>query len=299
MPRTKQIKAKAVDREIDRVLDGIKSLDDESRSYLRPMLREDVLESMLPGEAVLEHIRSRHEIVRDYVFPEGSGDDEAMFLLQYQVLVGEDFLESFAANENPPCEHFPQLTSGPSPTEMLTIKDQAADALKIIAEQELKSAHPSESTPQIEAAVEDFVARFAGALNEEKRKAVADVYRDTILNTTDPRMVIRRRLSRYETEKGVIDIPLEERLDRALKLLLVRFDVVSTALKLIATHDLSCGDHHVVYAGGVESEGNRIYTAQKVAKDSLEDLKARYLLEHLPVKDLLRKILASLTSEPN
>lgn len=294
MPKLKP--TRAIAQEIDRVLDGIKSLDAEARDYIRPMLEEDVLESMLPGEVVLEHIRSRHEIVRDYSFPEGSGDDEAMFLIQYQAAVGEDYLRSFAKAKNPPCEHFPQFTSGPNPSRMFTIKEQAASALKTIEEQLIKDAPPAETTPQIEAVVERMMARtFSDVENEQHRKLIADAYRDSLLVSTDPAMVIRRRLSRYENADGTVSIPKEERLDRALHLLLIRRDVATAALTLIASSKLSCGDHDVVYAGGVKSEGNRIFTAQKVAKNGLKDLAERGLLEHRPVKDVLRELLADLT----
>lgn len=296
MPKPKP--TKAITREIDRVLDGIKSLDAEARNYLRPMLEADVLESMLPGETVLEHIRSRHEIDRDYSFPEGSGDDEAMFLLQYQAIVGEDYLRSFAKAKNPPCEHFPQFTSDRNPSRMFTIKEQAADGLKTIEEQIIRDAPLAETTPQIEAVVDRMMARtFSDVENEEHRKLIADAYRSSLLVSTDPGMVIRRRLSRYENEDGTVSIPKEERLDRALHLLLIRRDVASAGLGVIATSNLSCGDHHVVYAGGVESEGNRIFTAQEIAQNSLDDLEKLGLLEHLPVKDVLREILADLTSE--
>lgn len=296
MPKPKP--TEAITREIDRVLDGIKSLDAEARDYIRPMLEEDVLESMLPGETVLEHIRSRHEIVRDYSFPEGSGDDEAMFLLQYQAIVGEDYLRSFAKAENPSCEHFPQFTGDPSHSRMFTIKEQAAAGLKTIEEQIIKDAPLAETTPQIEAVVDRMMARtFSDVENEEHRKLIADAYRDSLLVSTDPGMVIRRRLSRYEKKDGTVSIPKEERLDRALHLLLIRRDVASAGLGIIASSNLSCGDHHVVYAGGVESEGNRIFTAQEIAKNSLDDLEKLGLLEHLPVKDLLRQLLADLTGE--
>lgn len=296
MPKPKP--TEAIAREIDRVLDGIKSLDAEARGYIRPMLEEDVLESMLPGETVLEHIRSRHEIGRDYSFPEGSGDDEAMFLLQYQATVGEDYLRSFAKAKNPSCEHFPQFTGDRSHSRMFTIKEQAAAGLKTIEEQIIEDAPLAETTPQIEAVVDRMMARtFSDVENEAHRKLIADAYRDSLLVSTDPGMVIRRRLSRYEKKDGTVSIPKEERLARALQLLLIRRDVASAALGVIANSNLSCGDHHVVYAGGVKSEGNRIFTAQEVAKNGLDDLTERGLLEHLPVEDLLRKLLADLTSE--
>lgn len=296
MPKPKP--TEAIAREIDRVLDGIKSLDAEARGYIRPMLQEDVLESMLPGEVVLEHIRSRHEIGRDYSFPKGSGDDEAMFLLQYQAIVGEDYLRGFAKAKNPPCEHFPQFTSDPNPSRMFTIKEQASAALKTIGEQLIEDAPPAETTPQIEAVIDRMMARtFSDVETEDHRKLIADAYRKSLLVSTDPGMVIRRRLSHYEQEDGTVSIPREERLDRALHLLLIRRDVASAALKLIASSKLSCGDHHLVYAGGVKSEGNRIFTAQEVAQNGLDDLDARGLLEPLPAEDLLRKLLAGLTGE--
>lgn len=287
---------KAVDREIDRVLDEIKSLDDESREYLRPLLQEDVLESMRPEEVVLEHIRANHEITRGYVFPEGSGDDEAMFLLQHQVVIGEDFLRSILKEVDPPCDHHPKMTSGPHPSPMFTLKERADHALKDIKDQTVKSASPVETTPQIEAAVAQFMERFAEVEDAGRKQLIADAYRSTILNSTDPHMVIRRRLSRYETEVGALEIPKSERLDLALKLLLVRRNFCLAGLSVIATSELSCGEHHVVYAGGVVSEGNRIFTAQQIAKNALKDLE-NYLLEPKPVKDVLRDLLADLAEE--
>lgn len=294
MPKSKRIKA--IDREIDRVLDGIKSLDAESREYLRPMLRRYVLESTRPEEVVLEHIRANHEITRGYVFPEGSGDDEAMFILQHQAIVGEDYLWSIAKKVDPPCEHRPRMTDGPHPRRMFTIKEQVIHVLEGIEKQKVEGAVPAESTPQIEAVVANYVERFSEVLDEEQKKLITDAYRSSILNSTDPKMIIRRRLSRYEDEAGVLDVPESEPLDRALKLLLVRRDIALTGLKVIATSNLSCGDHHVVYAGGNVSEGNRIYTAQKIARNSLKDLDD-FLLEPRPVKDVLREILADLTEE--
>lgn len=263
---------KAVKAEIQARIDHLSDpVDDELRAILAVELLEKVEASTQPDEVVIDHLTEIYEITRDFKFPSEAVEDEAMFLVHYQYVVAKDFLDSVVEDGfDVACEHFPRQTdSGDS---VFTVQEQAAHALKLIQDQKIEGAPPGKTNGIIEGVISRFIATLEN-VPEDTKKIIGDAYRARLLDSSDPQDVLRRRLSRYAQPDGTISIPEEEHLDRAIHLLGVRRDHAVATLQLIASdRDLSCGDHHVVYAGGVESEGNRIFTPQRIAQGSLEEI---------------------------
>lgn len=57
----------------------------------------------------------------------------------------------------------------------------------------------------------------------------------------------------------------------ALRRLIVQYGHYTLGLQVVAQGNLSCSKHGAIYAGGVESKGNEIYTPEAIAANALED----------------------------
>lgn len=108
----------------------------------------------------------------------------------------------------------------------------------------------------------------------ETRELLAENLREKIEEQLDdPAQFLKYRLeSRWTQPDGKLDIPADELEDRAIRAVLMQLAVAKGSLELIVRGDLSCS-HAPRYAGGVVSEGNRIFTAEEVAFNGLQELK--------------------------
>ena len=133
----------------------------------------------------------------------------------------------------------------------------------------------------IEAELRNVLDQIKVEVPEEVLEILRVQIRATLRDSTDPKLVLRNRLKRIHGPVDYGEISKTARDDRALWILLVQLSTATVSLQAIAERELST-EENPIYAGGVESPGNRIHTPAEMARNALDEIDSLRLDPHYP-----------------
>lgn len=110
-----------------------------------------------------------------------------------------------------------------------------------------------------------------GIETKERRTTAIREEIQRLISNVDPIMVLSRMLLPYVNSEGDLNLNAASEEVRDIQILLVRRRYLLASLKGLSAGRLSC-QHETIYAGGVVSDGNRVYTYSKFAESTINDL---------------------------
>lgn len=261
----------------------------ERRSELggKGLTEEEFLEELRDPLTGIDHYLSRlHRNSEGALLPESAKDPElqALSSLLTELAHLKRALKKLAGSEWFDCGRHP----APESSDLPTPQSMAISVLKLsLEERSFGGVLPDGTTselnltdPKIRAAeLQRFISQLkafegldlADPPIAQAAEAVTEVLEKQIVRSLDPSFYIGSLISeRYGFTEGEVAVPEGTR-DEAALFLAHQVSLARASLGVIATPKLSCW-HERVYAGGIVSPGNAIYTPAEIAQSCLEEL---------------------------